>query len=136
MKRVFLSLPMTGRTVDEIEKQIQSMKNKILKSKYFGDEAVVFVHNLGAGLIDLSVSDSYEEHSIKYRNVEAVCRNEPLLYLSTAIVQMSYVDYVFFGSGWTKSRGCRIERDVAKLYNIPILNCRQSTERRIGVYEH
>lgn len=123
MKRVFLSLPMSGRTDEDVANQINQMKKWILESKYFGDEAVVFVHNLGCNPNDFAVVDSYKEHGIFYGYVEAEVRNQSLLYLGQAIKQMAYVDYAFFGNGWTKARGCIIERNVAIHYSIPIANC-------------
>lgn len=123
MKRVFLSLPMSGRTDEEIEKQIEEMKRWILKSKFFGDEAVIFVHNLGCNPQGYGIVDDYEEHGIDHRCVPAECRNEALLYLGYAIEQMAYVDYVFFGNGWAKARGCCVERNVATSYHIPVVNC-------------
>lgn len=123
MKRVFLSLPMSGRTDEEIKKQIEEMKRWILKSGYFGDEAVIFVYNLGCNPQGYGIVDDYEEHSINYRCVPAECRQEPLLYLASAIKQMAYVDCVFFGNGWNKARGCCVERNVAFSYHIPVVNC-------------
>ena len=123
MKRVFLSLPMSGRTDVEIEKQIEEMKRWILKSKYYDDEAIIFVHNLECNPQGYGIVDDYEEHGINYRCVPAECRQEPLLYLASAIKQMAYVDGVFFGNGWAKARGCCVERNVAISYHIPVVNC-------------
>lgn len=123
MKRVFLSLPMSGRTDKEIEKQIEEMKRWILKSKYFGDEAIIFVHNLGCNPQGYGIADDYEERGISYRRVQAECRHKSLLYLTPAIEQMAYVDCVFFGNGWAKARGCCVERNVALSYHIPVVNC-------------
>lgn len=126
MKRVFLSLPMTGMTDEEIKKQIEDMKKSILKSKFFGEEAVVFVYNHAHphyhpyGYV---ITDDYEEHGIIHRNVPAECRREPLLHLGHAVEQMAYVDYVFFGDLWFEDRGCCAERDVALSYNIPVADC-------------
>lgn len=107
MKRVFLSLPMSGRTDEEIEKQIEEMKRLILESKIFGDEEVAFIDNFTS--------------QISYRPIPV--RQEPLLYLSKAVDAMAYVDYVFFGNGWVQARGCCAERDVALSYGIPVIDC-------------
>lgn len=107
MKRVFLSLPMTGRTNEEIEKQIEEMKKTILESKFFGDEDVAFIDNFNC--------------QISYRQIPV--RHEPLLYLSKAIDAMAYVDYVIFGDLWFEDRGCCAERDAALSYNIPVADC-------------
>lgn len=123
MKRVFLSLPMSGRYHEEIEKQIEEMKRMILESKFFGDEAVIFVHNHDYRSYGYRIEDDYEEHGIIHRCIPAECRRESLLYLGHAIEQMAYVDYVFFGNGWSKARGCCVERDVALSYDIPVAEC-------------
>ena len=123
MKRVFLSLPMTGRYREEVEKQIEEMKRMILESKFFGDEAVIFVHNLDYRPYGYVIADDYEEHGIVHRDVPAECRRMSLLYLGHAIEQMAYVDYVFFGNGWTEARGCCAERDAALSYDIPVAVC-------------
>lgn len=123
MKRVFLSLPMSGRTDEEIEKQIEEMKRLILESKIFGDEAVIFVHNFGHNPQGYGIAEDYEEHGIIHRCIPAECRQKPLLYLGYAIKQMAYVDYVFFGNGWVQARGCCVEREVALSYGIPVIDC-------------
>lgn len=123
MKRVFLSLPMAGRCHEEIEKQIEEMKRMILESKFFGDEAVIFVHNHDLRPYGFVITDDYEECGIIHRDVPAECRRMSLLYLGHAIEQMAYVDYVFFGNGWTEARGCCAERDVALSYDIPVVEC-------------
>lgn len=127
MKRVFLSLPMSGRTDKDIYKQIEEMKRWIIKSGYFGDEAIIFDHNLGCNPQGYAIADDYEEHGINYRCIPAELRKEPLLYLAAAIKQMAYCDCVFFGNGWTKARGCCIERNVALSYHIPVVNCSSIT---------
>lgn len=123
MKRVFLSLPMAGRCHEEIEKQIEEMKRMILESKFFGDEAVIFVHNHDCRCYGYVIADDYEEHGIVHRDVPAECRRMSLLYLGHAIEQMAYVDYVFFGNGWQEARGCCVERDAALSYDIPVVVC-------------
>ena len=123
MKRVFLSLPMTGRCREEVEKQIEDMKRMILESKFFEDEAVIFVHNLDYRPYGYVIADDYEEHGIVHRDVPAECRRMSLLYLGHAIEQMAYVDYIFFGNGWTEARGCCAERDAALSYDIPVAVC-------------
>lgn len=123
MKRVFLSLPMSGRTDEEIYKQIEEMKRWILKSEFFGDEAVIFVHNMDCNPQGFAIVDDYEEHGITHRNVPAELRREPLLYLGAAIKKIAYCDCVFFGKGWKEARGCLIEREVACRYKIPMVIC-------------
>lgn len=123
MKRVFLSLPMKGRYHEEVEKQIEDMKKLILKSKFFGDEAVIFVHNHDYRPYGYVIADDYEEHGIVHRDVPAECRREPLLHLGHAVEQMAYVDYVFCGNGWFADRDCCAERDVALSYDIPVAEC-------------
>ena len=111
MIRVFLSLPMSGRTDEEILSQIEEMKGYVLKSHIFGDEEIEFVHNL------LSPEDEKLFDLIDNVTVR------PLLYLGAAITQMATCNAVMLGHGWNNARGCIIEHDVAKKYGIPLYRC-------------
>lgn len=105
MKKIFLSLPMNGRSDKEISDQIEEMKAKFLLKNPFGEgEEIVFVDNL--------------ENDIDPSRCIDV-KTEPLLYLGEAIRKLAYCDGVYFGRGWTTARGCQIEREVAYTYDIP-----------------
>lgn len=104
MKKIFLSLPMSGRTDEEIKAQIEEMKAEfLLKNPFANGEEIEFVHNLENdvdpdGCIDL--------------------KNEPLLYLSEAIRKLAFCDGAYFGHDWRLARGCIIEFQACWYYNI------------------
>lgn len=47
--------------------------------------------------------------------------NESLYYIAKSIDAMGKVDAVYFTKDWHTSRGCRIERQVAREYGVKIL---------------
>ena len=105
MKRIFLSLPMSGRSDEEIKAQIDEMKAEfLLHNPLDKGEEIVFVDNL--------------ENDIDPSRCVDV-KTEPLLYLGEAIRKLAYCDGVYFGNGWTSARGCQVEREVAYTYGIP-----------------
>lgn len=105
MKKIFLSLPMSGRSDEEIQAQIEEMKAEfLLKNPFCEGEEIVFVDNL--------------ENDIDPSRCIDV-KTEPLLYLGEAIRKLAYCDGVYFGKGWSKARGCMIEMEVCVKYGIP-----------------
>lgn len=109
MKKIFLSLPMSGRSDEEIRAQIEEMKAEFLLKNPFDDgEEIKFVDNF-----------DFNPHEGVLGLTSKFVKTEPLLYLGNAIQKMAYVDGVYFGSGWTNARGCQIEREVAYTYSIP-----------------
>ena len=120
MKRVFLSLPMSGRTDEDIWKQIEQMTKSIESHHY--DWKIT--HNMLTEP-ELDLFDLMED-----------IKHKPLLYLAAAITRMSQCDCILFGTGWEWARGCRIEAQVAKEYGLEmyymdgnvIVNARRETE--------
>lgn len=111
MKRIFLSLPMSGRSDEEIEALISVMKSFFLMKNLFDkDEEIVFVHSFDY--------NPYED-DIFYLGRDFV-KTEPLLYLGNAIQRMAYCDGVLFSPGYRLARGCNVEFGVAHYYDIPI----------------
>ena len=95
MKKLFVSVPMKGRTEEEIKASIQKMKK--IAEIYEGEE--------------LELIDSYIEDNPPKGN------NEAIWYLGESIKKLSQAD-VFIGIddyGWN---GCTIEREVATNYEI------------------
>lgn len=106
MLRVFISLPMSGRSDEEVKRDIEMVEKIVGEKHWFGDE-VEFVDNL-LTQTELELFDLLDK---------PVTKN--LLYLGTAITKMASCHAVVFAPDWDKARGCRIEFDVAKEYNIP-----------------
>ena len=97
MKKLFISQPMNGKTIDEIlavrEKAIASAKREL------GEE--------------VEVIDSF----FKDAPVDA----KPLWYLAKALELLSTADVAFFAKGWEEARGCRIENTCAIEYGIELV---------------
>lgn len=96
MKKLFVSVPMKGRTEEEIKASIQKMKK--IAEIYEGEE--------------LELIDSYIEDNPPKNSKEAIW------YLSESIKKLAQAD-VFIGIhesfDWN---GCQIERETAEKYGI------------------
>ena len=98
MKRLFVSLPMRGKTDDEI----------------------IAEHNR----IVLKAQEALGEALVPVRHIFGYCEDEGNLEarrLGNAISNMAQADVVAFGKGWEKARGCRIEHQVCMDYGIPFV---------------
>lgn len=96
MKKVFVSQPMAGRTDEEILKERERVLN--IAAEYLNDETELIDNFFRGGA------------------------STPIEYLGKSISLMSRADLVVFAPGWRKGRGCKIERMVAKEYQIPTLD--------------
>ena len=122
MKRIFLSLPLSGRTKEEIDADIARMKSLFLLNNPFDEgEEIQFVENSGMTKDDID--------PVQLSN--AVTPN--LLYLGAAIMKMAICDAVYFGNGWTRAKGCQIEREVAYNYKIPSYIFESVTQKFINM---
>lgn len=96
MKKLFVSVPMKGRTEEEIKKSIDKMKK--IAEIYEGEE--------------LQLIDSYVEHKPPHDSKEAIW------YLSKSIEKLAQADlFIGIQGDWLWS-GCEIERNVAQRYGI------------------
>lgn len=105
MKRVFVSIPMNGRSDDEIQKDMQRAVLKLNKYKLKSTE-----YKLVNSLLNLD--------KIKFSKE---CRNKSVECLGRAIKYLSTADIAYFCKGWKKARGCKIEHEIAKQYGIEIV---------------
>lgn len=96
MKTVFVSQPMRGRTEEEILAERDWITH--VAYAYLGDD-VTTINNF-------TKPDSMT----------------PVQCLGDSISMMATADLVVFAPGWRKARGCKIERMVAKEYQIPTLD--------------
>lgn len=102
MKKLFVSVPMNGRTDENIKKSIDKM-HKIA-------EAVVGE--------ELEVIPSYDEN---FNSVKEDVKNKQIVYLGKAIQLMALADY-FIGTDMVYDfKGTEIEYDVARSYGIEML---------------
>lgn len=95
--KVFISFPMNGKSYDELVKERNSIINQC--KLYFSEDTYY---------IDTVFNDSDYDY------------NDPLYYLGKSITAMSEADVAVFTRNWENARGCLIEYDCAKKYNVPI----------------
>ena len=101
MKKLFVSVPMKGRTEEEIKTSIQKMKK--IAEAYEREE--------------LELIDSYIEDSPPQNN------NQAIWYLGESLKKLAQAD-VFIGieGSWCWN-GCHIERITAEKYGIKTYTC-------------
>ena len=98
---VFISQPMSYKSKDEI---LETRERIIKKVKdYFQTD-------------DLKFMKSYFEVKHSKR-----LKNENLYFLSKSLKVLSKSDVIIMASGWEDSRGCRIEYECARLYDIMVI---------------
>lgn len=95
--KVFISQPMKNRSEDNIREERQKVINELVA--------------VGHTVVDSVISKP-----------EGKLKNESVYMLGESIKLMSSADAVFFMNGWRKARGCRLEHDICKEYDIKIIN--------------
>lgn len=97
MKKIYISQPMRDKTNEEIlevrERAIASA------TEFLGEEVEV---------IDSFFKDAPHEA-------------KPLWFLGKALELLSEADVAVFAKGWDDYRGCRLEHECCRAYNIPII---------------
>lgn len=93
--KVFLSVGMHGRTMEEIHHDITKMKKEL--HRLYPDKDLSFVDNADC----VGVDDDGR-----------------LYYLGEAIKKMDRCDAVYFHSDYKKHKGCLIEEKVCELYGL------------------
>lgn len=96
--KIFISQPMFGKT----DEQIRQEREELIKQ----------IEEDGNEYLDSIVADGLEEVNNDSMG---------LFYLGKSLEIMSKADEVWFMNGWDKSRGCKIEYQVAKDYNKKIV---------------
>lgn len=94
MKKVFISMPMNGKTDEEIVKEFKSIKKRVLE---------LFD---GCQVIDSVFSNFDLDNNA----------STPIHYLGRSIELLADADIVYFAKGWEKARGCLTEYQIAKTY--------------------
>lgn len=94
MKRLFVSIPMKGKTDDEIKKGIREAYEKV-KTLY-----------------------PYEEIELMDTIVNPVCDPKafPVFCLAESLKLMTQANIIYFAPGWKEARGCKVEQQVATMY--------------------
>ena len=107
MKKIFVSVPMSGRTDKEIDQAVKrTIDDYCMKD---GPENYV---NIRTNTKFINNNDYYTRKCIDPRHAKI----PPLVYLGVAISRMANCDDVIFGEGWEKARGCRVEKMIYDLY--------------------
>lgn len=103
VRRVFVSVPMSGRNEEDIKADIEEAKNVFLN--FFalndGEEHFEFVN------------------TFVQENAPDKVMYEPLWYLGNSIKILSTCDIILFARGARRARGCSIEHRIAQSYGIP-----------------
>ena len=94
--KIMLSSPMKGKTQEEIEAEREEMFDKI--GYIVGVDYVV---------MDTVIKDAEKKSELE-------CFSESIYLLSQS-------DVLCMGYDWKKARGCKLEHDIAKAYNVPII---------------
>lgn len=97
--KVFISQPMKGKSDELILEERKLIVERIKKT--YGEDVEI----LDSFFDDFNDSDS---------------KRPPVVYLAKAIEVLAEADLAFFATGWTRTKGCRIEYDVARAYGIKI----------------
>ena len=104
MKKIMISQPMNGFT----DEQIVETRNRFL----------AFAEKENFEVVNTYFQDEwYSKDAMTERGVVQI----PLCFLAKAIENMSLCDIVYFARGWEDARGCKIEHEIAKQYEIPRL---------------
>ena len=101
MKKIFVSVPMHGRKLDEINADIRKAVDAFINWNDEHDtytEDVEFVDTLAQDGPDVEV------------------KNERIWYLGKAIQKLADCDGIIFCEGATYAHGCQVEYEVASLY--------------------
>jgi hypothetical protein len=102
MKKVFLSMPMNGKTDEEIKNTIEAVKAELDK-RLKGEEYEILK----------SYFEEYPEEAKKEFD-----GNIAAFYLSKAIGVLAKADIAVFVNDWVRYRGCTCEHYIATKYKI------------------
>lgn len=94
MRKIFISVPMTGREEIDVRNDIKKASENI--RKLYGEDFEII-------------------HNYDYKAPENA---ERLWYLGEAIKQLGECDICWFVDGWRKSNGCTIEYCICRHYGI------------------
>ena len=97
MKKLFISLPMAGKSEEEIRNKMAEYKEN---AEYLMGEELELIDTLIKKYVPENVKD-------------------PAIWcLGESITLMAYADVVYFGRGWRSARGCIVEYETAYRYKL------------------
>lgn len=94
MKKVYISLPISGQNLDDVLKRIQEASELLIAKGYIPVSPLEIQPDLDAPYSILMGND-----------IAALLESDAVLLLD----------------GWENSKGCRLEKQAAKIYHKPIL---------------
>ena len=100
--RVFISQPMSGVPTCDILNRRNELIDKI--ENYFETN-------------ELKIQDSFFDTENEHVSV----KNNSLYWLSRSLEILADSDVIVMATGWENSRGCRIEYECARLYDIMVI---------------
>lgn len=100
---VFISQPMADKSYEEIIKTRKKVAEKV--RKYFETNELNFMNSC-------FITKDKEIYGVK---------NEPLYWLSKSIEVLANSDVIVMSTGWEQSRGCKIEYECARMYDILVI---------------
>ena len=104
MKKAMLSQPMAGKTNEEI-----------IATR---EKAIKFLESNGYEVVNTLFTDEwYSQEKMTERGVVQI----PLCFLAKSLENMSLCHVAYFCKGWEKTRGCKIEHDVAVAYGLEVI---------------
>lgn len=112
--KIFISQPMAGKT----EEQIRSERDKAVQACLKWADKLL---TPGQPKRTISFPDIYHPEWHDEAVASGQCINERVFFLGKSIEILAFSDYAYFAKGWDKADGCRMERAVCKLYQIPII---------------
>lgn len=98
MPKLFVSLPMRGRTEEEVREEMAEL-NDICNNEYQTKFELI--------------------ESFEHGNPPSDIPNESVWYLGKSIVSLSEADLVIFSSDWANAHGCIVEHIICAFYDIP-----------------
>lgn len=99
--KIFISTPMRDQEPEQIELGFEKI-----------DKAIKMVFE--------SSDDNRFEVSTEHADPEWL-NDDPVVGLGKSIQRMGECDVVFFTDNWAAAKGCIIEREIATLYELPVL---------------
>lgn len=112
--RVFCSLPMSGKTHEDIVRSIQSMRawfflTQTVDGRSYRTDEIAWVDNE-----DFMPSHPLIPVKVPTSKTRAYCLGE-------ALKRMATCDIVLFSPEWMNATGCRFEMDICRAYHIPYI---------------
>ena len=97
-KKLFISMPMNGRSLDEIREAMNNLFELFKRVQYYKND------NSEYELLD-TVFDFDDKNGIYY--------------LGQSLLKLSEADVALFAREWQGARGCKLENEIAVLYSVP-----------------